>query len=312
MPLLRQSAMLMSAVSLIAITILVDRSHDRDLSQNRSQKLAKSAPVHAHFDSVLIELQSADAAGVPGDRRARRTALIGALRGYNARGDFPNNYDFPDAPTPYFVDRVTGVRCAVAHLLESTGRHDIVQRVVATNNNVRVADLAGDAAFVAWVEEQGITLAEASRIQPSYEGSRNSDGVSPVLIGAVIGGSALVIGTSIGTSVWNTSGNADGHSRAGNVFGVVSGALTTLVGASIAGSREDNGSRNAGIVTAAVGGVGMALGVRGISRRSRTMTARRDAERSGGVNREQVQASLIPLIGVGRNATTGVSMQIRF
>ncbi len=312
MPLLRQSAMLMSAVSLIAITILVDRSRDRDLSPNRSQNLAKSAPVRAHFDSVLIELQSTDSAGMRGDRRARRTALIGALRGYNERGAFPNNYDFPDEPTPYFVDRVTGVRCAVAHLLESTGLHDMVQRVAAANNNVRVADLAGDTAFVAWVEEQGITLAEAARIQPSYNGSRNSDGVSPIVIGAAIGGSVLMIGTSVGTSVWNASGNADGHSRAGNVIGVASSALTTLVGASIAGSREDNGSRNAGIVTAAAGGVGIVLGVRGITRRSRTMSARRDAERSASVNREPVQASLMPLIGVGRNATTGVSMQIRF
>jgi hypothetical protein len=108
-------------------------------SAGSSPRDANAAQVHAHFDSVLVELQSRAVAGLSSGGRARRAALIATVGDYNARGLFPNNDDFRELPAPYFVDRTTGVRCAVAHLLESTGRHDIVQRVARANNNGRAA-----------------------------------------------------------------------------------------------------------------------------------------------------------------------------
>lgn len=308
MPLLRQSVVLVSTMSLVAVTMLADRDRARETSSDAE----KNAVVHAHFDSVLAELQAHDVAELPRNQQVRRTALIGALRAYNTRGQYPKNYDFPDEPTPYFVDRKTGVRCAVAHLLESTGRHDIVQRVAASNINVRVMELAGDTAFISWVEQQGITLAEAARIQPKYEGSQGNDGIGTATVVAVAGASLLSVGTSIGTSIWNTSGNADGHSRAGNVIGVVSGALTTIVGTTIALSADNSQLYGGGVATAAVGGLGVVLGIRGSARRSRTTAALREAERVSGSVREGTQASIHPIIGVGRNAATGLSMRIRF
>ena len=74
---------------------------------------------------------------------------------------------------PYFVDRKTGTLCAVGFLLASTGRADIVDRVAGVNNNVYVAELAGDTAFTAWLVEQGITLDEAARIQVPYWGDES-------------------------------------------------------------------------------------------------------------------------------------------
>lgn len=308
MPLIRRSAVVASAALLVALTTPAILPRTRDASRD----VAETARIHSHFDGVLSELQSRDSADMPSNRRARRTRLVSALREYDLRGDFPHNYDFPHQPTPYFVDRKTGVRCAVAYLLESTGRHDIVRRVAAANNNVRVAQLSGDTAFTAWLDEQGLTLSEAARIQPSYEGSRGGGGVSTGAIVAVVGGSLLAVGSAVGTSIWNVSGNADGHNRFGNVLGVTSGVLTTIVGASIAGSREDNAARRGGVATAAVGGVSVALGLRGFARRSRTMAERREAERSRGSDRDELHASIVPIIGVGRNATAGLSMQIRF
>src|SRR5580765_1480660 len=83
--------------------------------------------VRAHLDSVLPELRSRDVGILTATQRARRTQVIANLEDYRDRGAFPRNYDFPLQPTPYFVDRKTGALCAVAHLLTSTGRSDIVR-----------------------------------------------------------------------------------------------------------------------------------------------------------------------------------------
>ena len=90
---------------------------------------AEIARIQRHFDSVLVELRAAPAArALTADRRAAREARIAELRAYRDRGVFPHNHDFGRTPTPYFVDPETGVRCAVAHLLEASGRGDVVRR----------------------------------------------------------------------------------------------------------------------------------------------------------------------------------------
>jgi len=123
--------------------------------------------IQSHFDSVLAELATRDVSTLSAARRAARTTLMHMLERYRDRAVFPHNYDF-SAPTPYFIDRKTGTLCAVAHLLESTGRRDIVDRVARTNNNVWVAELASDTALASWLNEHGVTLAEAARIQGRY------------------------------------------------------------------------------------------------------------------------------------------------
>lgn len=129
---------------------------------------AEVVRIRAHFDSVLAELRVRDVSALSSKQRPQRTALVHVLTAYRDRGVFPNNYDFPGAAVPYFVDRKTGTRCAVAHLLESAGRHDIVVRVRRVNNNVWVAELGRDTAFVGWLDAHGLSLEEAARIQVPY------------------------------------------------------------------------------------------------------------------------------------------------
>jgi len=124
--------------------------------------------IQRHFDSVLVELHARDVASLAAEQRSHRFALVETLRAYRDRGLFPRNYDFAE-PTPYFIDRRTGVLCAVAHLMDATGRRDLVNRIAARDNNVWVPALAGDRDVGAWLAEQGITLAEAARIQLPYE-----------------------------------------------------------------------------------------------------------------------------------------------
>lgn len=68
---------------------------------------------------------------------------------------------------PYFIDR-HGVRCAMAHLIETFGGAAVVRRIATTNNNVVVYELTSDAEVNTWLAANGLTLDDAARIQPSY------------------------------------------------------------------------------------------------------------------------------------------------
>lgn len=145
-----------------------DSAYSRAEAPARSEaNVREVARIQSQLDSAFVALGSADLNRYDAAQRARRSALVATLRGYRDRGVFPHNYDFA-APTPYFIDRKTGTLCAVAFLMESTGRRDMVDRIAAANNNVWVPDLAVDSAVGAWLNREGITLAEAALIQEPY------------------------------------------------------------------------------------------------------------------------------------------------
>ena len=257
--------------------------------------------IRAHFDSVLNELS---AAAAPIDSTApRRAALIETLRTYRDRGVFPHNYDFPGRAVPYFVDRKTGTLCAVAHLLEVTGRRDIVDRVTRSNNNVWVAELASDSAFTGWLTQHGITLAEAARIQVPY-----IEPETPAQVArnrAFIVAAPIALGSATVTGLLNAFGNADGHQRASRVIGFTSGLASVGIGTML--MTKSGQPRQIGAMTTVVGSLSVALAVRATGRHKARVAAQRDAERS----REAVQASLSPMVG-GASSGTGLALSIRY
>ena len=68
---------------------------------------------------------------------------------------------------PFFRDD-RGVLCAMAYLIDRSGRRDLVDRVAATRNNAFIAELADDSALRAWLDSVGFSVTEAARVQPSY------------------------------------------------------------------------------------------------------------------------------------------------
>jgi hypothetical protein len=169
-------------------------------------------------------------------------------------GEFPHNYDFPGEAVPYFVDRATGVRCAVAHLLDFTGHGDIVQRVTALDNNIWVPELAGDAEFNGWLKAYGLTLAEAARIQAPYMGDGNalveSTGSQSRAYGIV---TAAIAAPALAASWWNWRGNSDGRRTPGTVLGMAAGAMALGVG--VTATQVDGTPGYVAPVTLAAGGL---------------------------------------------------------
>jgi hypothetical protein len=255
--------------------------------------------IRAHFDSVLVELTSRDITSLGTDQRLRRGTLVRTLSSYRDRGIFPQNYDFA-APTPYFVDRKTGTLCAVAHLLESTGRRDIVDRVAAANNNVWVPQLAGDAEFERWLAQHGLTIAEAARIQIPYMGDPGNT-PAPVVSQRTQLYSAAGIGLAGAASVMNLMSNRDGHGRLRNVAGLISGVAS--LGYGVAGFNAQTAEPRLALANITTGALSAIISGRGILRNRAMMAQRRDAERS--------RMALAPIAPTSSSGA-GVSVNVRF
>ena len=203
------------------------------LWQPSSPEIRERARIRAHFDSVLTELRAPNVAEMAAAPAANRVRLIATLEAYRDRGIFPHNYDFPGQFVPTFVDPKTGVVCAVGHLLESTGRRDIVDRVASANNHVYVAELAADTALQGWLNANGLTLAEAARIQVPYWGDQMyQDEPSTSKGGLPLGnGPAVILGvTSAALAGANLGTNRDHQFPLLAALGATSGVATTVVG----------------------------------------------------------------------------------
>ncbi len=120
-----------------------------------------------HFDAARAYLAERDLSTLTDAQRARRAARLADLEAYVARGVFPKNTDFEAQRAPYFVDD-EGTRCAMAHLLETSGEPALVERVANSANNAYVYELAEDPELAAWLDHNGLTVDEAAMIQPTY------------------------------------------------------------------------------------------------------------------------------------------------
>lgn len=122
-------------------------------------------------------------------RTPGRAPLRRALRRYIDAGEYPIN-DLVPFTTPIFVDP-RGRRCAVAALLEATGEHALVERIARDRNLAYVHELADDPELARWLEEHGLSLEEAARIQPAYHAHLEAEWAPTVsVIAAAEGGSS--------------------------------------------------------------------------------------------------------------------------
>jgi hypothetical protein len=207
----------------------------------------EAARLRAHFDSVDAELRLATTQRLTSAQRTSRATLIGWLREYREAGSFPRNDGFPDRAMPFFRDS-RGVLCAMAFLIDRSGRRDLVDRIAATRNNAFIPELAGDPSLRAWLDSAGLSGAEAARIQPTYghpPGGPDEPGISTSY--AVT--SILVAGSSLAT----VGLNALAPSRAAAWAGILAGAASFIAGAA---NLDEGGTTDDVAKVNAVAGVG--------------------------------------------------------
>lgn len=164
--------------------------------------------VRAHVTRVEAELRAADVSHLTPAQRAARARHLDVLRAYRDTGVFPHNH-VVDRRTPVFVDE-HGTNCAVGHLIARSGREDLVRRIARTRNYATVPELADDPELAAWLDEAGLSVEEAARIQPWYgpieptPRHTNRGYTTASIIGAGMGG---------GVIAWNLLANGTDRDR---------------------------------------------------------------------------------------------------
>ena len=245
--------------ALVIVSLLVSGgvvAGSGDAPPRRAAASSEVVRLITHFDAVDVELRSRNVSSLTPEQQGRRALLRSWLRDYRHAGSFPVNDRFTE-PRPFFRDS-NGTLCAMAYLIQRSGRSDIVDKVEATRNNAYIAELADDPALIAWLDSSGLSIAEAARIQPAYPGDPgypNDDvgiitdyNVSPLVLGAA----------SLGTAAFN----ALKPSYAAGVLGLVAGGVTIGVTGKYA---HDNNrfDRGAGLMMG-IGGLAVGAGVQGL------------------------------------------------
>ena len=129
------------------------------------RRTVDDARIREHLRRTETALRDADHDLTP-ERRRRRERHLDRLADYRERGNFPTNRHRPDR-TPLFVGD-DGTPCAMASLLREDGREDLIAAVMAAEPTVRIEGLPDDHPVVEWAEANGLTRAEAARVQPTY------------------------------------------------------------------------------------------------------------------------------------------------
>jgi hypothetical protein len=241
------------SVGLASIS-LFGASHPRN---EPSPRVLEVARLQHHFDSVDVELKSRDVSSLGKVQLARRAQLISWLREYRDAATFPTNDRFA-APTPFFRDK-DGVLCAMAYLIDRSGRSDIVNKVAATRNNAYIRELADDPALIAWLDSWGLSVAEAARIQPSYGGEGpffpdddervdDDDALAAIALSSVSLAAAAV--------------NVVRPSYFSGFVGIVAGTASIIAGANWL--DENDGTKKVGTATVAIGAASLGAGIYGL------------------------------------------------
>jgi len=211
---------------------------------------AERVRLRAHFDSVERELRARDVSGLTPAQRAARARVLNILHTYQVRGVFPRNTDW------------RGTRCGFAYLVEQTGHEDLVRRIAATRNYARVPELKDDPEVGRWLAQNGITLAEATRIQPTYGcGSPRGDCAVAGAVPPASDGYKVATGVAVGANVATFTLNVlnTGISRqAGGIASVGAGTIGIIAGASNLGTSGPRGTL--GLLNTGIGAASLALG----------------------------------------------------
>lgn len=273
---------------------LTERS--RELERHLTREIVR---LQAHFDSVDQELRSRDVSQLSREQQSARSELVAWLRDYRSEAAFPLNDAISEHAVPIFRDS-RGVLCAMAYLIQRSGRADIVVDVATTRNTATIHQLADDARLVAWLDSTGLTLDEAARIQPWY-GPPPEDASNRVSADYAIASLAFS-----GTALATAGVNIVSPSRMSGFLGLMAGALAVMNG--VRRLDESGGTKRVATANTAIGAVSIGVGLRGF------LVRKPEPMRPISESRARLShVSLAPVVtnSLGR-ARLGVALSARF
>jgi hypothetical protein len=210
--------------ALILIAALLAASPARATPPDDAWRAAETARIQAHLLGAEREMLANDVSHLTAPQREARGRALAALRRYRLGGRFPHNHRVPGARIPVFVDE-HGTPCAMAYLIAESGSVALVRRIAATRNLALIRQLADDPELVAWLRANGMTAAEAARVQPKYSGEEPEPTSDEFLWGyhAATGATTIANAGLMYMSL-------QGRSRVWGGLAIAGGALQTALG----------------------------------------------------------------------------------
>lgn len=223
----------------------------------------ETARVQNHLWHVETALRARKMTHLSPAQRVARQRNLDVLHRYWKRGVFPRNEHFAQR-TPYFRDAHRTL-CAMAYLIAESGNQRFVEHVVQTKNNAYVRELATSPILCRWLRENGLTVAEAAWIQPTYGpiDSVGDNSTDSTLIG-LTALSATLSGTAIATNVVRPPSPMNGIIRGS--YGIAAGLFSLAVGATDWDGRNTQTFKSANI---ALGVASIGYGVYGLATANR-------------------------------------------
>jgi hypothetical protein len=219
----------------------------------------ETARIQAHLLGAERMMERRDVSRLSPSQREARGRALAALRRYRAAGRFPHNHQRPDR-TPVFVDE-HGTPCAMAYLIAESGSRALVQRVAATANLARIRELAPDPELIEWLRANGMTVAEAARVQPTYGGEDGIGAGSDEFVAPYAVASGVTAAANVGLMYLNHRASTPGWHRTWGGIGLLGGTLQTAMGVS---AWSDSDYRPFAAFNAAFGVASVVMGVRGL------------------------------------------------
>lgn len=286
--------------AILALTAAAFTSPDYLTRSADEATRADALRITAHLRTVEVELLAADISGLSPDQLGARARNIAVLREYRTAGVYPHNHDYPDGRRPYFRDE-HGTLCAMAFLIWRSGERELVERVAQTNNNAYIRDLAADPALVAWLDRNGLSVAEAARIQPTYQPAAPESRVSTAYA-TVTAFSAVAQGAAVAWNLLENPGKS-GRLEPGMLALLTGGFGFALGYGARSGGDQDLSGLNLGLgaVTAAVGVVNIVRALNG--RSGRATPATESAAKS---------VRLSPALNTDLSGRTQLGLNLRF
>lgn len=273
----------------------------REVTPREAHVRAEIDRLRMHFDIVDTELRARSGSALTPEQGARRDRLIKWLRDYRHEGEFPVNSGHADVAVPIFRDADARL-CAMAYLIARSGRGDIVERIAQDRNTAYVRELIDDPELVAWLDDHGLTAAEAGRIQPMYgplpEGPDDERAsTSYALVSIAMSGASLVTSYANITRASHVSG----------ILGLVAGVSTAGLG--VLGLHENDGTSTIAVANTVVGAVAIGVALHGLnSLRGRTGQPSASGVRVGGAD-----LTVAPdIINVADRSRLGFVLEARF
>jgi hypothetical protein len=262
----------------------------------------EAARLRLHFAEVEREMLSRDISDLTPAQQVARAEQIEQLRRYAARGAFPRNTYHPGERTPYFRD-ASGNLCAMAFLLAASGRGDIVDHIARHRNYAFVPDLIDEPGLAEWLRDHGLTVEEAARIQPSYDGNPCCVVEDPTVnhpSGGYLAASAGASTLSAVSIAWNArSAEKASTQRWKGFLGAGVGGVNLILGLSKLGS-DGWENQTAAIWNIAIGATAAILG-------GRALLARPAAE-----SRVPARLTVVPAALTGERPSLGFQARYRF